>query len=191
MRLVHHYTITEKEKFDDSIISEQFTHSKAVEFDWKVNCFICGQHCHPKKRKSWSLVAGAINERSNTYSDVVKAAPIRNDRVMLARMLSSNGDLVAVEARYHRDKGSLKTYTNERNVKAANTTPEKTSHVKACKMLKNELYQTVVNEKRICELADLKERFIEIASENKIVVNSSITSFSFKKILNCTWPELP
>ena len=190
MRPVHHDTITEKENFDDSIISEQFTRSKAVEFDWKVNCFICGQNCHPKKRKSWSLVAGTINERSNTYSDVVKAAKIRNDRVMLARMLSSNGDLVAVEARYHRDKNCLRTYINERNVKAANTTPEKTSHVKVCEMLKNELYQTVVNEKRVCELADLKERFIDIASENKIVVNSSITTFSFKKILSCTWPEL-
>ena len=94
-----------------SIISEQFIRLKAVGFDWKVNCFICGQHCRPKKRKSWSLVAGAINERSNTYSDVVKAAHIRNDRVMLACMLSSNGDLVAVEARCQRDKCCLRTYT--------------------------------------------------------------------------------
>ena len=160
MRLVHHDTMTEKEKFDDSIISEQFTRSNAVEFEWKVNCFICGQHCNPKKRKSWSLVASPINERSDTYSNVVKAAQIRNDRVMLACMLSSNGYLVAVEARYHRDKGCLRTYINKRNDKAANTTPEKTSHVKECEILKNELHKTVVNEKRVCELADLKERFI-------------------------------
>ena len=112
-------------------LCEQF----AAEFDWKVNCFICGQNCHQKKRNTWSLVAGAINERSNTYSDVVKAAEIRNDRAMLARMLSSNGELVAVEARYHRDKGCLRTYINERNVNAANTTPEKSSHVKVCEML--------------------------------------------------------
>ena len=187
---VYRDIITEKENNGDSILSEQFTRSKAAEFDWKVNCFICGQNCHPKKRKTWSLVAGAINERSNTYSDVVKAAEIRNDRAMLARMLSSNWDLVAVEARYHRDKGCLRTYINERNVKAANTTPEKSSHVKVCEMLKIELYQAVVHEKRVCELAVLKERFIEIASENKILVNSNIATNSFKKILSSTWPEL-
>ena len=67
---------------------------------------------------------------------------------------------------------------------------KKTSHVKVCEMLKNELYQTVLHEKRVCELADLKERFIDIASENQIVVNSSITTYSFKKILSSTWPEL-
>ena len=99
MRPLYRDTITEKENCGDSIMSEQITRSKVAKFDWKLNGFICGQICHPKKRKTWSLVAGAINERSNTYSEVVKAAQIRNDRVMLARMLSSNGDLVATEAR--------------------------------------------------------------------------------------------
>ena len=104
---------------------------------------------------------------------------------MLARMLSPNGDLVAVEARYHRDKGCLRTYINERNVKAANTTPDLSSHVKVCEMLKIELYQAVVHEKRVC-----KERFIEIAYENKFLVNSNIATNSFKNILSSTWPEL-
>ena len=190
MNMAENYVVEPKRRKTADDDEKCFTRSKATEFDWKLNCFICGQICHPKKRKTWSLVAGAINERSTTYSSVVEAAEKRNDRDMLARMLSSNGDLVAVEARYHRDKGCLRTYINDRNVKSINSTPDKSSYVKACKILKYELYHSVAHEKRVCELAELKERFIDIASENKISVNSSMQTSYFKKVLGGVWPEL-
>lgn len=87
-------------------ISSQFTRSKAsnVEFNWKNNCFICGQKCNPKQRKTWSMVESAIDKKSNLYTQVLNAAQIRHDKDVVSRLLSSNGDLVAVEARYHRKK---------------------------------------------------------------------------------------
>lgn len=42
----------------------------------------------------------------------------------------------------------------------------------------------------IYELSTLKERYFEIAREKEITVNSEISSFYFKRLLNQIWPEL-
>ena len=61
---------------------------------------------------------GTIDSNSKLYSQVLKAAEIRNDNDVIARLLSSNADIVAVEARYHRQpKSCLSKYISERNIK--------------------------------------------------------------------------
>ena len=63
---------------------------------------------HPKKRDSWSIVQSAIGKKSDKpdmYTTVMEAAGRRSDTDMLTRLQGvPNGDLVAMEARYHRSK---------------------------------------------------------------------------------------
>ena len=42
----------------------KFTRSQKKDFDWKENCFICGETCSFKHRSNWSRVEGSINENS-------------------------------------------------------------------------------------------------------------------------------
>ncbi|WAR13567.1 hypothetical protein MAR_027747 [Mya arenaria] len=88
-------------------------------FDWKSQCFICGEKCdtirdpsNKRPGRSWSMVETSIDSSHNsTYSKVLKAAEIKNDTSLINRLRSvSNGDLVALEARYHRKKGCLTKY---------------------------------------------------------------------------------
>lgn len=110
-------TKPEETEFDGD--SFQFTRSKASQnFNWKENCFICGEKCNPKNRSTWSMVQTAINRKLQLYLQVLEAAQIRDDKNVISRLLSANGDLVAVEARYHRTKGCLAKYISERNIKS-------------------------------------------------------------------------
>lgn len=80
-------------------------------FEWKANCFICGEPCNPKQRSTWSLVQSAINKNSNIYLNVLKGAEEKQDHKMITRLVGlANGDLVAVEARYHRTKNCYSKY---------------------------------------------------------------------------------
>ena len=84
-----------------------FTRSNAsvAKIDWKSLCFICGELCRIKHRQTWSMVGSAITESSNMYTEHSEAAEARQDNDMLTRLRGvPNGDLVAVEARYHRQK---------------------------------------------------------------------------------------
>ena len=47
--------ISDKENCGDNRenMQVQVTRSKTAEFNWKIDCFICGQKCHEKKRKTW------------------------------------------------------------------------------------------------------------------------------------------
>ena len=66
----------------------QYTRSIATQqmFNWKECCFICGQKCDPKQRQTWSRVMGTIDSSSKLYSQVLKAAEIRNDKDIIARL---------------------------------------------------------------------------------------------------------
>ena len=83
-------------------------------FDWKKNCFLCGAECQLKKRASWSMVQSAIekkSDKSDMYSVVLEAAERRKDTEMLTRLHGvPNGDLVAIETRYHRSKSCYLKY---------------------------------------------------------------------------------
>lgn len=74
-------------------------------FDWRQNCFVCGKACYDNKRKTWSLVKKREQCQTNLYSTVLKAAYERQDEELISRLLGIyNGDLVTVQARYHRIK---------------------------------------------------------------------------------------
>ena len=82
-------------------------------FSWKENCFICGKSCHLKLVHHWSLVESAIDSKSlNTYTKVLQAARERMDYEMQIRLHGVlHGDLVAIEARYHRTPACLEICT--------------------------------------------------------------------------------
>ena len=64
-----------------------------------------------KSRNAWSMVGSAIGGNDPIYAKVLRAVKTKKDHVMLARLGGvSNGDLVAVEARYNRKKLCLLNY---------------------------------------------------------------------------------
>ena len=70
-----------------------------------------------KKRSEWSIVEAVINDNNTLYTKILTAAYERGDTTMITRLHGVvNGDLVAVEARYHRKKNCVSTYINPRNV---------------------------------------------------------------------------
>ena len=86
------------------------------------------------------------------YKKILHAAEKRNDQVMLMRLRSlPNGDLVASDARYHRKKGCIQSYTNERNIKsiASRESMTETAVQKAMKALKDAFYYQIVQNKKV------------------------------------------
>lgn len=85
-------------------------------FNWKTNCFICGQKCDDKHRKTWAMVQRAISsnpDKPNMYVKILEAARCKEDNIMITRLLGvPNGDLVAGEARYHRTRNCYGKYVN-------------------------------------------------------------------------------
>ena len=62
--------------------------------------------------------------------------------------------------------------------------------MKVCDLLKAEFCQPIVHEKRVVELADLKQRYLDTTSEKKIKVNSNVSASFFKGVLKKAWPQL-
>ena len=68
------------------------------------------------------MVEGSVDAKDplSKYAQVKDAAVKREDDIMLARLAEvPNGDLVAVEAGYHRKKGCFGFYTMKRKVEDA------------------------------------------------------------------------
>jgi hypothetical protein len=145
-------------------------------FDWKANCFICGEKCSNKHRSLWSLVESTIDSDSpNMYMKMMQAAHDRQDHEMLARLCGvTNGDLMAADARYHRRKGCLGFYINPRNIAAAKQEQEHShvhAHKKAIMYLKEQWYDQIVEEKQVFLLTTLTQAYRELL-HNEGVPNS-------------------
>ena len=162
---------TENGLCENNEISSTFTRSQIkVEFDWKTKCFICGEKCSAKHRKTWSKVEGSINETSKLYSKLLDLSALKGDTELHTRLLSSKGDLVAVEARYHRDKSCLATYIAERNNNTFKTLPEQSKLEKSVAILKEEFKEKIEIEKCVFELSFLRSRLMEICKANNVSV---------------------
>ena len=144
-RSKHTQLFYNKETKDDSLSendesSATFTRSHIkTEFSWKKNCFICGDNCSSKHRKTWSKIEGTISETSKLYSKLLEISELKDNKELHTRLLSLKGDLVAVEARYHRNKGCLASYIRDRNIRAAQVLPKKGHLEEAGAILKNQL----------------------------------------------------
>lgn len=164
-------------------------------FDWKNNCFICGERCNPKHRYSWSMVEASIDnvpETENMYTKTVAAAKRRNDQTMLTRLFGvANGDLVAVEARYHRQKGCYPRYINDRNIKAQEKeSATESSYQSVVKTLVDEFRPAIINEKQVFVLSTLRSRFHELATEAGVENPERYRSFRLKRQLIQECPEI-
>lgn len=99
------------------------TRSKSEPFNWTRNCFMCGKYCNPKAgsqdKDAWSMIETSTGSKTENswYDKVLAAAKERQDTIIIDRLLGvANGDLVAVEARYHTKKGCLSRYINSQNI---------------------------------------------------------------------------
>ena len=133
-------------------------------FDWKKNCFLCGAECQLKKRASWSMVQSAIGEKSDKsdmYSMVLEAgaAERRKDTEMLTRLHGvPNGDLVAIEARYHRSKSCYLKYIKlqKLDVKQPEGSEKQAVKVTVGKLI-SEFQTPIIDDNQVCLLTSLKK----------------------------------
>ena len=92
-------------------------------FDWKTDCLFAVRNTILRKRSSWSLVevvADKAQGSQDMYTRVMKAAEQRKDIEMLTRLCGvAIGDLVAMEARYCRQKGCYSHYISKVKIKVA------------------------------------------------------------------------
>ena len=127
-------------------------------FNWKSDFFICSEPCNPKRRNEWSMVRSSIDSKSqNLYTCILEAAKQKQDKEIITRLQGvPNGDLVAVEARYHRTKNCIPKYTDLRRV-AVTVKQAKLSdsYLAAAYLLKNEFQNSLINEKQVVHLNSL------------------------------------
>ena len=177
---------TRKRKLD--CVEDVFTRSRHenTSFDWKTCCFVCGKKVYEKKRGTVSLVQSGINSNKGMYSTMLKAANKLNDNEMIARLSGINGDLVAVEARYHRKQFCYRNYTKVlQDIKCETQTDPKVETIKA---LKEKLHNDI-ELGEIFELTSLKQMYLEMSKENDMAAED-IDNRQFTNILERYWPEL-
>lgn len=168
--------------------SFSFLRSSGQEFDWKNNCFICGKQCSIKHRSTWSMVESIIDNKSeNMYIKVLHAAQTKQDKEMLTRLLgAANGDLVAVEARYHRGKNCFAKYVKsvpsncQKNV-------ESEAYNAAFKQLVEEFSTPIINN-QVFLLTTLRDRYQELLAQHK--VENTYTSQKLKCKIMKDWPQV-
>ena len=138
------------------------------------------------------MVQTAINRRSQLYLQVLEAGQIRDDKNVVSRLLSANGDLVAVEARYHRTEGCLARCIAERNIKSFMEQKQEKNrdNIFIAEALKEEYVSLIEDHLCVYELSTLKERYLEIASEKEISLNREISTAYFKRLLCQISPDL-
>ena len=162
-------------------------------FEWKEKCFICGERCSPKHRGTWSMVESAIDDKSkNMYTKLLEVAELREDEEMLLRLRGvPHGDLVAIEARYHRKKGCYTRYVSYRNISASvNQSKIDNAYLKAIRNLVEEYRPAIIENKEVYLLTTLKERFLQLAIENGVDNPDSYKSFNLKRQLMQECPHL-
>lgn len=161
-------------------------------FDWKQNCFVCGETCHEKRRSEWSLVESAINNKSaNIYMKMLEAAEMRDDQQMLARLHSlPNGDLVASDARYHRKKGCFPTYVNQRNISALKSEDQNDFAKNLIKYMTDMFYEQIVTEKQVFLISTLTTECQKHLKAQGVHNFAKYRTSYLKSLLNQHWDEV-
>ena len=171
----------------------------SAEFDWKIHCFICGEPCFASHRnrdakRNWSMVETSIdNKAENLYKKVLAAAEQKTDLRMIARLHGiGNGDLVAVEARYHQRKNCLTHYISWRNISASRKEEKReNAHNRLITKIKEEYCKPIIDSKEVFLLTSIKSRFMELAQDDpEFDILQMYTAQKLKKKLMQQWPEL-
>ena len=109
-----------------------------------------------------------ISSGQDVYTKVITAAIQRQDNAMIARLNGvPNQNMVAAEARYHRVKGCIRSYTNPRNIKSASTrkSDPDSAYTQVAQMLLNEVTDEIMTNKRVYEMSWLMTRFYPLGDE--------------------------
>jgi len=96
------------------------------------------------------------------YTKVMTAAVAKQDYTMITRLNGTpNQDLVAAEAKYHRQKGCIRIYTRPNKV----TEPVIPVHQQISHILWEEIKDEVIANKQLYDMSELLRRFCEIAKD--------------------------
>lgn len=179
---------------ENASTSHLLTRSSTSTFDWKNNCFVCGERCNPKHRSTWSMVEVAIHNKpgdQNMYTKMLLAAEKRRDQVMLNRLHGvANGDLVAVEARYHRQKSCYSHYISEKHITIRQQLSDDSPYKCIIRKLLNEFQPAILEEKKVFTLKTLLSRFRVLASEHGLDNPEAYKSSNLKKQLMQECPDI-
>ena len=165
---------------------------KCAKFNWKDNCFICGEKCSIKHRGKWSKIEGSIDETSRLYLKLLNMSSQNGNDVLHSRLLSSHGDLVAVEARYHRKKGCLAKYLSSNpEMTEPSSSRCKSDLDKACEHLKMDLFDAVEKQNSVYDLSKIKDLILDIAKLKQLNVDQDkLNGKQIKRVLKRVWPDL-
>ena len=154
-------------------------------FDWREDCFICAEKCSPKHRSTWSIVEHPTANKPGSdtmYQKMILAAEKRADFGMLDRLYGVvDGDLAAVEARYHRNKGCYTHYISDRHITSSTDTKHDVDPYKATvNAVLEEVKYSLFYAKQVSTLRTLLERFRELAPTNGIEKPCAYKSHNLK-----------
>ena len=162
-----------------------------ADFEWREHCFICGLRCFPKHKSRWSLVTDPhVNKEingENMFSKLYESARERQDHEMIARLQSvPDGDLVGVQARYHRKSNCYTKYLYSKS----GSSGENVDHTPLVKCLIAEYKEQIIDNSEVFLFQTLKDRFEEIALEKNVDVSRSYVNTHLRKHMESVCPDM-
>ena len=163
---------------EDCEDQERASTSSRSKTDWS-KCFFC-------KKKTYKKVTELINVSTFTACQTIKrAATIQGDEAMLHLLLGVNDDLMAAEAKYHKNCYSLYTAKKVRDDKGESS--NESHHENAFKQLVEEL-RPGLEQGRAYDMASLLIKYRDYLSE-KGVPGDGYTSQRLKDRLKSSFGE--
>ncbi|CAC5361553.1 unnamed protein product [Mytilus coruscus] len=157
-------------------------------------CFICGKLCSRSRKQEWSMVESSIDLSSKSiFAKVNRAANERKAEAMLLRLSEvPNGNLVAIEARYHRKKSCIASYLNLKSIEATtkNVSETQTRYDEVLNELMTEVRSNIVEQKQVYLLSTLLSRFVERLAKSNGPNAQQYRSQLLKAKLISKYPEL-
>ena len=154
----HHHTEEEVQGGKGKEVQSRTSRSSVNPTDWS-KCLFCRNKTHKKVAAMYNVCTFEASER------IRKAAEVKGDEQMLHCLLSVNNDLIAAEAKYHKD--CLSSYVSKSNLKHQGFDDGMSVHEAAFKELAQSIGHCIL-EGRAYDMSSLLLKYQDILKERGV-----------------------
>ena len=155
----HHHTDEEVSGGKGKEVQSRTSRSSVNPTDWS-KCLFCRNKTHKKVAAMYNVCTFEASER------IRKAAEVKGDEQMLHCLRSVNNDLIAAEAKYHKD--CLSSYVSKSNLKHQGFDDGMSLHEAAFKELAQSIGHCILYEGRAYDMSSLLLKYQDILKERGV-----------------------
>ena len=154
-----HHTDEEVSGSKGKEVQSRTSRSSVNPTDWS-KCLFCRNKTHKKVAAMYNVCTFEASER------IRKAAEVKGDERMLHCLLSVNNDLIAAEAKYHKD--CLSSYVSKSNLKHQGFDDGVSVHEAAFKELAQSIGHCILEEGKAYDMSSLLLKYQDILKERGV-----------------------